>query len=271
MYSIRIHDFFFHKNTILEFSWQICLSINQYESVSGEALSPYRRLEAGSFNSFIGGYKPYKVLIHKNIPVRSIGIQIMLAYYEDYLKRLYPGEYTSPLEAFAAVGQTMDFLEMSQLLKQVRDYRGDGMAANLFYTGKVTEAIALTVEWNKRKLKKQEVKRHLSAQDVEELETITLYLNDHYAQDVTIEELVKIACMGATKLQTTFKQYNGCTITQYIQRRRMSQAEYLLADTELNIGQVAKIVGYTKASRFAELFRKSTGLLPGEFRKLTQK
>lgn len=271
LYSIRIHDFFFHKDTIMEFSWPECLSIDQYESVSGEELSPYRRLEAGSVKSFIGGYKPYKVLIHKKIPVRSIGIEIMPAYYEDYLQKQYSGEYASPQEAFAAVGQTMNFPKMSMLLKQVKDYRGEGMAASLFYEGKVAEAIALTVEWNKRNLERQEVERRLSSKDIEEIKTITLFLNDHYAQDVTIEELTKIACMGATKLQSTFKQYNGCTITEYIQQRRMSQAEYLLAHTDLNVGQVAITVGYTKASRFAELFRKSTGILPAEYRKMAQK
>ncbi|MCQ5034367.1 AraC family transcriptional regulator [Coprococcus sp. DFI.6.81] len=271
LYSIKIHDFFFHKDTIMEFSWPECLSISQYDSVSGEELSPYRRLEAGSIKSFIGGYKPYKVLIHKNIPVKSVGIEIMPAYYEGYLEKQYPDEYISPQKAFSSVGQTMNFPEMSKLLKQVKDYRGEGIAASLFYEGKVAEAVALTIEWNKRNLERREVERRLSAKDIEGLKTITLFLNDHYAQDITIEELTKIACMGATKLQSTFKQYNGCTITEYIQQRRMGQAEYLLAHTDFNIGQVAKTVGYSKASRFAELFRKSTGLLPGEFRKISQR
>ncbi|WP_278580612.1 helix-turn-helix transcriptional regulator, partial [Eubacterium callanderi] len=60
-------------------------------------------------------------------------------------------------------------------------------------------------------------------------------------------------------------------ITEYIQQRRMSQAETLLAKTDLSIGQVAQSVGYTSASRFAELFRKSTGLLPLEYRKVAQR
>ncbi|WP_085532469.1 helix-turn-helix transcriptional regulator [Anaeromassilibacillus sp. Marseille-P3371] len=77
--------------------------------------------------------------------------------------------------------------------------------------------------------------------------------------------------MGKTKLQTNFKQYNCCTLTEYLQQSRISQAGHLLSDTDLNIGQIAKTVGYTSASRFAKLFRKSTGLLPGEFRKKAQK
>lgn len=270
LFDIKYHDFFFHKDTVLEFDMPECLGISQYESISGEELTPYRRLEIGSINSFIGGYKPYKLLIHKKIPVRSIGIEIMPTYYEDYLKKQYPGEYASPQEAFAAVDQTMDFPEMARLLNQVKNYRGEGMAARLYFEGKVAEAVALIVERNKGAGRKHEAKRRLSEQDVRQMETLTSYLNDHYAQDTALDQLCKISCMGATKLQTTFKQYHGCTITAYIQQRCMSQAEYLLANTELTIGQVAQTVGYSKASRFSELFRKSTGFLPGEFRKVAK-
>ncbi len=270
LFDIKIHDFFFYQDSVIEFDMPECLGIMQYESISGEELSPYRRLEAGSVKSFIGGYEPYKVLMHKRVPIRSIGIEIMPTYYEDYLKKQYPGEYTSPQEAFAAVGQTMDFPEMTRLLNQVKNYRGEGMAAKLFFEGKVAEAVAIIVEWSKSAKLKPKAYRCLSAQDIHQIETITSFLNDHYAQNTSLEQLIKIACMGATKLQTTFKQYHGCTITAYIQQRRMSQAEYLLANTDLTIGQVAESVGYSKASRFSELFQKSTGLLPREFRKIAK-
>ncbi|MBE5982737.1 MAG: helix-turn-helix domain-containing protein [Paenibacillaceae bacterium] len=51
------------------------------------------------------------------------------------------------------------------------------------------------------------------------------------------------------------------------QQRRISHAEQLLSDTDLTIGQIARTVGYSNAGRFAQLFHKNTGLLPGEFRK----
>lgn len=76
--------------------------------------------------------------------------------------------------------------------------------------------------------------------------------------------------MGTTKLKTSFKQLQGCTITEYIQQRRMSQAEHLLIDTDFTMGQIAEMIGYSTSSRFAELFRKSTGLLPIEYRKMAQ-
>ena len=50
----------------------------------------------------------------------------------------------------------------------------------------------------------------------------------------------------------------------------MSQAEHLLIDTDFTMGQIARMIGYTTSSRFAELFRKSTGILPVEYRKIAR-
>ena len=117
---------------MLEFALPEWLSITQYDSSSGEELSPYRRLSAGCIKTFIGGYAPYKALIHKNIPIRSVGIEIAPAYYEDYLKKLYPEAQINPIDAFRKIDQTSDFPAMSRLLTEIKDYRGEGIAAHFF-------------------------------------------------------------------------------------------------------------------------------------------
>lgn len=267
MFTIKIHDFYFHEDSFLEFHIPKCLSVTYYTSISGEELAPYRRLNAGCVKTFIGGEEPYRVLIHKKIPIVSIGIEITPAYYEDYLKQRYPGEYADPSEAFRTVDQTDHFPEMVRLLQEVRDYRGDGIAARLFYEGKAAEAVALIVE----RTKVQTVGPTRSEEDRCRLEAVAAYVNDHCALELPLERLSRIACMGGTKFKRSFKQLYGCTVTEYIQQRRMSQAEVLLAATGLSIGQVAQAVGYRSASRFAQLFRRSTGLSPEEFREISRK
>ena len=156
LYDIKIHDFYFHEDFFMEFNLPEALSITQYESISGEELNPYRRMSAGCIKAFIGGYKPYKALIHKKIPIRSIGIEVMPAYYEDYLQKQYPGDYISPLAAFRQIDQTTDFPAMAKLLHEVKVYRGDGIAAGLFYEAKVAEAVSLVVEEQKKILSRKE-------------------------------------------------------------------------------------------------------------------
>lgn len=241
--------------------------IDYYESISGEELTPYRRLTSGCVKTFLGGLEPYRVLIHKKIPIISIGIEVTPAYYETWLRQRYPNEYVHPLEAFRAVDQTDHFPEMVRLLEQVKNYRGDGIAARLFYEAKVAEAVAMVVE---RGLTQTPRERPLFAGDRQQIMAVTAYINDHCAAALPQERLARIAYMGTTKLKTAFRQVHGCTITDYIQQRRISRAEQLLAETDLSIGQVAQSVGYRSASRFAELFRKNTGFLPGEYRRQMQ-
>lgn len=175
LYDIKIHDFFFHEDSFMEFELPACLSITQYESISGEELNPYRRLSAGCIKTFVGGYEPYKALIHKKIPIRSIGIEIMPAYYEDYLKKQYPSDYANPLSAFKRIDQVTDFPEMAKLLHEVKTYRGDGIAASLFYEAKIAEAVSLVLE-AQHKNKKGKGKR-LSDQDIAALEIVTDFVN----------------------------------------------------------------------------------------------
>lgn len=267
LFSIVIHDFFFYKDHFLEHYLPEYLSITYYDSISGEELHPYKRLNARCVKGYWSNDNIYKALFHKNIPIRSIGIEITPEYYEDYLRKKYPGEYINPQSALLSIDEETNFPEMVLLLHHIRNYRGTGMAGKLFYEGKVAEAMSLIIERTKR-MKSKDAKR-ISKQDLKHLETVTSYINDHYAFDLHLKKLAQIACMGTTKLKSSFKEIHKCTITEYIQHRRMGQAEHLLANTDLRIGQIAQIVGYNSASRFSELFRKSTGLLPYEYRKLS--
>ena len=232
-------------------------------------MSPYRRLTAGCVKSFIGGMEPCKTLIHKNIPVRSVDIEITPAYYDRYLKEKFPNEYIDPHEAFSNIALTDRFPEMIQVLRQIANYKGNGIAAKLFYEGKVIEAISLIMEYNRQQSSTPSVK--ISNADLRALENGAAYINDHFNCDISVDQLSHITCMGRTKLKLAFKEVYGVSITEYIQQRRLSHAETLLSLTDFTIEQVAAAVGYNNAGRFASMFKKSTGVYPAEYRKMAQK
>lgn len=268
MYDIKIHDFYFHKDMIMELKMPECMSITYYESISGEELLPYKRLTANCVKSFIGGSQPFKAVIHKKIPIKCIGIEILPKYYEDYLKANYPDVYINPYDAFKCIDETEAFPEMVHLLTQIKNYRGSGISAKLFFDAKVAEAVSLVVKRQLNKSKNSQIK--VSEKDREFIQSVTCYINDHFAFDIRQEQLARIACMGTTKLKKTFKSIHGCTITEYIQHKRISHSEHLLGYTNLSIQQVSETVGYTSGSRFSALFKKYIGLLPSEYRKILQ-
>ena len=268
MFNIKIHDFSYHKDTIFEVKpgeWPKCLNISYYDSVSGEELNPYRHLMSGCVKTFFGGEHGFHSVFHKGIPLRSIGIEIFPAYYEQYLKNIYPDEYIDPAIAFHTIDQTQDFPELVALLKQIYHYRGEELSARLFYEAKVAEAISLIIDYSqKEKLHKPLI----SPEDQLMISNVSNYIQDHFNCDLPLEHLAKIACMGTTKLKIAFKAVHNCTITQYIKERRLSHAETLLATTDLTVEQIALTVGYHNAGRFATLFQQSSGLYPSEYRKL---
>ena len=268
LFDIKIHDFCFHEDFYMDMDVPECISIQRYDSISGEALAPYRRLSAGEIQTIVGGGQRCRALIHRRIPVHAVGIEILPAYYEDFLKTQYPDDYGSLPAAFQSIDPAADFPAMSRLLFELESYRGDGMAAALFYEAKVTEAIALVVDAWKRQ--RRTPTPPLSAEDTESLQNVVSYIADHYAFDLPLSRLAGIACMSESKLKTCFKRRFGCTVTQYIQARRMSQAEHLLIATDFTMGQIAQMIGYSTSSRFAALFKRSTGLLPIEYRRLAR-
>lgn len=270
LYDIKIHDFYFYEDSFFDFGIpEGCLSVCYYDSISGEEISPYRRLTAGCVKSFIGGYEPCKTLVHKNIPVRTVDIEITPSYYEKYLQNNFPDESVNVHDAFRNIALTDRVPEMSQLLRQIRNYQGDGIAAKLYFEAKVAEATSLIIEHNKKRKAMPPVK--LSHADVRALENAAAYINDHFNCDISVDQLSRIACMGRTKLKLAFKEVYGCAITEYIQQRRLSHAETLLSRTDFTVEQVAAAIGYHNAGRFANMFQQSTGVYPAEYRKMAQK
>lgn len=265
LFSIKIHHFSFHQDTIINANMPEGLNIAYYTSISGEELNPYKRLNANCIRSYLNGHKAFKAIIHKNIPVHSIEVEILPTFYNNYLKKLYPTENINPYSAFLDLDETKIFPEMVTILKQIENYKGSGIAGVLFYQAKITEAVSLILERQKRKVEVQALS--ISNFDREQIDNVTAYISEHYAFELTIEQLAKLACMGETKFKKIFKQIHHCTVLEFIQNQRITQAKYLIGNTDYSIKQIAQLVGYTHTSHFASLFKNVTGLLPGEYRK----
>ncbi|MCR4956488.1 MAG: AraC family transcriptional regulator, partial [Lachnospiraceae bacterium] len=248
-YNIKIHDFSYAKDAVINMDLPECLSITWYESISGEELNPYKNMNCHVIKSFLGGYKPFHALIHRNIPVRSIGIEYRPDFFHQILKDNFGPSYVDPKSAFKSIDETANFPEMKKLLWDIWKYKGSASSAALFYDAKVREALCLIFEHHRKLNEKAQVS--LSSTDTQLLNSLGLYINDHYADKISIDSLAKIACMGTTKLKNTFKSYYGMTIADYIQKVRIDHAEHLLAYTDLPVSEVAKAVGYSSLGHFA--------------------
>lgn len=68
-----------------------------------------------------------------------------------------------------------------------------------------------------------------------------------------------------------FKEQTGCHFSQYLTRVRMEKAKELLArQGEMNLAETAQRCGYPHKSYFCQVFKKHTGMSPGEYHQSQQ-
>jgi len=93
------------------------------------------------------------------------------------------------------------------------------------------------------------------------------YLDFHMQQPVQLVFVAEhVARTSPGHLARLFRQKYGSSFTDYVREMRMHKAVGLLTTTSQPIGRIAKIVGYSDASRFAVHFRRRYGLTPRAYR-----
>jgi two-component system, response regulator YesN len=94
------------------------------------------------------------------------------------------------------------------------------------------------------------------------------YINEHLTEDITLDELSKVAFMHPSYLSQTFKNEIGENYIDYITRLRIERAKEFLKTGNVKSYEVAEKVGYNDARYFSQVFKKHTGYSPSEFKKL---
>ncbi len=67
-------------------------------------------------------------------------------------------------------------------------------------------------------------------------------------------------------LSREIKRKTGKTYTDLLQEKRISQAEFLLSTTSINVSDISVAVGYENVSYFHRIFTKATGMSPNKYR-----
>jgi AraC-like DNA-binding protein len=69
-------------------------------------------------------------------------------------------------------------------------------------------------------------------------------------------------------LNRVFREANGMTVTEYIHRRRLTDAAGMLRDEDGTISEVADACGYASVGHFRRMFQRYHGVTPGAYRRL---
>lgn len=100
------------------------------------------------------------------------------------------------------------------------------------------------------------------------ISTVIDYIHNNYnSKTLSVQEIAAVCHMNPAYLGQLFKKRIGYSIIDYIHDVRIEQAKRLLLETDQSIELIANRTGFTDRSYFCKIFRKKTGLSPGEYKK----
>ena len=95
---------------------------------------------------------------------------------------------------------------------------------------------------------------------------IRRYIDLHFKEPLTLDSLSEEAHINKYYLSHAFKREYGISPINYMNYRRIEESKYLLAETDLSLSQISQLLGFSSLSYFSQVFRKTQGVSPLEYR-----
>jgi len=94
---------------------------------------------------------------------------------------------------------------------------------------------------------------------------IKRYVQQHYAEDLTLDVIADKVYLTRNYLSQIFKQVTGDNYNQYLTQVRMEKAKELMTSGKYKLYEVALLVGYKNNAYFSQQFKRYWGCNPSEF------
>jgi AraC-like DNA-binding protein len=99
------------------------------------------------------------------------------------------------------------------------------------------------------------------------IENAILYIRHHISEPIELAELAQDSNLSKTHFIRLFKQEMGSTPVQYINRKKIEQAQLLLLTGKMPVKSIAYSLAIDDDSYFSRMFKKTTGVTPQEYRR----
>lgn len=97
------------------------------------------------------------------------------------------------------------------------------------------------------------------------------YIEQHcLSYNFQISTIAEHFSISAPSMRKVFREYTGIGISDYVTNIKMEKAMQLLRETDTSVQEIVMAIGNTDASAFIRLFKKKTGMTPGQYRKTSR-
>ncbi len=93
------------------------------------------------------------------------------------------------------------------------------------------------------------------------------FIDEHFREELSLSDLEKRFFTSRYHICRLFKKETGLTISQYVNRKKVSLAQQILNDPDISIADACRASGFNFAQHFTSVFRSITGFTPSEYQK----
>lgn len=110
------------------------------------------------------------------------------------------------------------------------------------------------------------VKKHSSQKYSQLVQQVISRVDYDISADLSLKANAEALNVNASYLSALFKKEKGMTLTEYVNRKRVEHAIYLLSNSTLSVSSVGQYCGIQDDNYFTKMFKKYTGKTPKQFR-----
>lgn len=94
------------------------------------------------------------------------------------------------------------------------------------------------------------------------------WIREASSEELSVMELARVCGVSRRYLERSFRYILGCSPNDAILRHRIQRVQFMLADTNLTVTEIARRLGYREPKYLHRVFKKLCGCSPMDYRKL---
>ena len=94
-----------------------------------------------------------------------------------------------------------------------------------------------------------------------------VYINENLTEELSIQKISKNTNVSKSVLYERFRDAFDCTVSEYINEKRVELSCDFLIKTDLSIEYIAEKVGFSGASYYGKIFKRLKGMTPLKYRR----
>lgn len=170
---------------------------------------------------------------------------------------------------FLSKGDDFHTLMENQIKGIIKEYNEKSNGYKMFLRARLYDLAGILIRYMPKDC--ENINYEKQKERLGKLDTVMQYVENNYSNNITLDEISKIAGFSKFHFTRFFKENTGMTFIDYLNNFRISMAEWTLINEECSITEVSFKIGFNSIKTFNRVFKNLKGCSPMEYRKIVNK